>query len=102
MNSKIIISDANDEEFNKTLKKTESNLKSISKEFSKICKLFGSLNAQERYLILDVLIGNLLNTSKLSSSVISSVLFKYLLLASLPSIFQIETKKETLNHSYVG
>lgn len=103
--TKILLEDADDKSFMKSIRNTESNIKGITKEIDKIRKCFDKVNAQERYLLLDVLIGNILNYSKMSPSIMSAILFKYLLVSTLPSMMNIPKVPNKIiesDRSYLG
>jgi len=76
-NDRIGLIDTNDKELENNFKNVNSKLEGLKKELEKINKVFLSLKAQDRLILFDVLNGALIDMSKLSTFLITSVLTKY-------------------------
>jgi hypothetical protein len=76
-NDRIGLIDTNDKELENNFKNVNSKLEGLKKELEKINKVFLSLKAQDRLILFDVLSGALIDMSKLSTFLITSVLTKY-------------------------
>ena len=99
--SKIIYTDMNEEDFAKIIKDFDKKLDSFTEQIEKLNGLFKELNAQERFLLTDILIANIMNSSKLSQSVLISILYKYLYLTGMPNI-NIQQSNNKNKISYLG
>lgn len=94
---KSILTNASSKEVEDSIDNAEKSLKLVEKELNKIDKVLSKLPPQERFFIIDGLIGVLLNQAKLPPYMLSSIVSKYWFLSQLPYIQQNVTQNVQIN-----
>ncbi len=100
-NNSVLLKSATEKEVAKVINNSKEFLRDLEKPVNNIKKIISKAEAQEKFFVLDGLIGLLFETFNLPPYIISSICGKYNLISQLPYTVPNVPKEQT-GGSYIG